>query len=392
MIKSSIIVLAASVLSAALCFSAAAQEKANNSTRTDLAIEIVDGRHGRMPVPEGSYRQISLPDRLVDSKQSRETPAITGIRVRPLLEGDGLRVKIGVVFDDSQPVEAPGPKYGEKEEIIASYLAHLGDIVKVTELERFGIKALEFKVVLYQEPAVTDNSAPLVSFPKVVNELKSVGVVDWKPEDRHPGECRLILKNLSALKMVSLTLSVTSGYTQTMEGTRTKPLAKPGSTFETTLDFRHETVDARTTVVVKAVLFDDGSFDGDVDTGVAMAARLKGREVQLSRFLELLRKTSPQPDERATTLLQSLKSAVENFRIDVDPQYFEELGTGFSLPEGKRKVVAEKIMEGLKSARSQAQSLIREMERKLSENPATFDLSPALNALRERVANLVGTP
>lgn len=345
-----------------------------------------------MPVTEGSYRQISPPDRLVDSKQSRETPAITGIRFRPLLEGDGLRVRIGVVFDDSHPVEAPGPKYGEKEEIIASYLAHLGDIVKVTELERFGIKAVEFKVVLYQEPAVTDDSAPLLSFPKVANELKSVGVVDWKPEERYAGEWRLILKNLSALKMVSITLSVASGYTQTIEGTRAKPLAKAGSTFETTLDFRHETVDARTTVVVKAVVFDDGSFDGDVDAAVAMAARSKGREVQLSRFLELLLKTSPRPDERATTLLQSLKSAVENFRIDVDPQYVEELGARFSLPEGKRKVLAEKIMEGLKTARSQAQSMIREMERKLSENPARFDLSPALNALRERVANLAGTP
>lgn len=112
----------------------------------------------------------------------------------------------------------------------------------------------------------------------------------------------------------------------------------------------------------------------------------------MTRFLELLRKASPQPDERPTTILQSLRSAVENFRIDVDPQFVEELGARLSLPEGKRKVLAEKIMDGLKAGRYQAQSMIRDMERKLSENLATFDLSLALNGLKERVAKMVETP
>ena len=73
----------------------------------------------------------------------------------------------------------------------------------MNELERFGFKALTLKVVPYQPPVTTENAPlPPVSAPRVVNELKSVGVVDWKPDSRVTNGYVLILKNLASTSIV----------------------------------------------------------------------------------------------------------------------------------------------------------------------------------------------
>src|SRR5262245_5916082 len=393
--KSSLIVLFASILACVLCVTSVAQEKTNNYSRNDLAIEIGNGRYGPpMPVPvsEGSYRQSGLPERPPDWKPTRETATLTALRFHPVQEGDGVRVKIGVVRDDSQPVDAPGPKYGEREEIIASYLAHLGDIVTIKELERFGLKPLDFKVVTYQKPLVSEKAPPLTRLPKFASELKSVGLVDWRPDSRSERAGYLVIKNLTALNIVAITLEMSKSYTHTIEGTRAHPLAKPGATYETTFTFSDYDIDEDTTMLVKGVLFDDGSFEGDVEASAAVAARIKGREIQLSRFLELLRQTSLPAGERPVTVIQNLKSAVEKFRIDVDQENLEQLQSQFSFGVEKRTMIAEKIMEGLKAARFNALSMIRDLETKLAENPAAFDLPQSLAALQSRVAKLVEIP
>jgi hypothetical protein len=389
--SSSLIGLATSILTAALCVSSAAQEKAPNSARTGLAIDVDEGRYGLLEVfsSEGGYLQFTPTRKVAESKERRDGPLATGIRIRAVLENGSARVKIGLIFDDSQPVEAPGPKYGEKEEIIASYLAHLGEIVTVKELERFGFKALTLKVVLYQPRVRTDHAPlPLVSAPRVVNELKNVGVVDWKPDSRVTGDYVLILKNLASTSIVAVT--VTANSTMMMQAARNKALAKPGDTFEVSMRFGDEMSDPPTAVVVKAVLFDNGSFDGDPEASATMEARRIGREIQLGRFLELLQKTSPAANETQAIALQNLKSAVEEFRIDVDPKIAEGVRARFPLPDEKRAIIPAGIMEGLRLARSHALFMLKDIERKLKENPGAFDLDQSLSAVRDRVAKLVG--
>ena len=391
--SSSLIALAISILTAALCVSSTAQERAPASARTGLAIDIDEGRYRPLEVSssEGGYLQISPTRKVEQSKERRDGLPVTGIRIRPILEGDGVRVKIGLVLDDSQPVAAPGPKYGEKEEIIASYLAHLDEVITVNELERFGFKSLTLKVVLYQPPVSTDNAPlPPVSVPRVVNELKNVGVVDWKPDPRVTNGYVLILKNLASTSIVAVT--VTANSTMTMESTRSKPIAKPGDTFEVIIRLDDEMAEPPTPVLVKSVLFDNGSFEGDLEAAAAMEARRRGRELQLGRFLQLLQKASSSAIESPTNTLQNLKSAVEKLRIDVDPEITEQVRVQFPVLNEKRAMIPERIMEGLKLARSHALYQLNDLERKLKDNSGGFDLSQWLSALRDRVAKMVGNP
>jgi len=98
--SSSLIALAISILTAALCVSSTAQERAPTSARTGLAIDIDEGRYRPLEVSssEGGYLQISPTRKVEQSKERRDGLPVTGIRIRPILEGDGVRAPKSMVW------------------------------------------------------------------------------------------------------------------------------------------------------------------------------------------------------------------------------------------------------------------------------------------------------
>src|SRR5215813_12693871 len=111
MVRPVIIVLAVSIAATTLCPSLVAQEKPINPSQTNLAIQIGEDPHEQFQASSVGDVEISPTDKLPDWKQSSDRPPLTHLRVHPDLEGDGVRIKIGAVFDDSEPADAPGPKY-----------------------------------------------------------------------------------------------------------------------------------------------------------------------------------------------------------------------------------------------------------------------------------------
>ena len=145
-------------------------------------------------------------------------------------------------------------------------------------------------------------------------------------------------------------------------------------------------------MVVKAILFDDGSFDGDAEASATLAGKVRGREIQMGRFLELLRKTAPAADESAERTLENLRTAVNAFRIDVDPQILDEMSAQFKISSEKRKAMATSIMDGLRLARTHAGFWIRNVEQKLAGGTGKLDSRAVLAELEARVAKQFGTP
>ncbi len=380
-------------LSAGLVFDITAQEKPTKSTLTDLGIEVVDRDYVipfRVPRNEGGYLQIRAPAALPDWRQSENSVPLTDIRIRSVAEEDGVRLKIGAIFDDSEPVDAPGPKYGEKEEIIASYFARLGDTVTVRELERFGFKALVLRIGRYEPNPVKEIVPAPTILHEVVNELKSVAFVDLQVEPPANHSYRLTIQNLSSSSIVALTFHIPTSCTETIERTRANPLAMPGAILQTSIKIDDAPQNARSKLVIKSALFDDGNFDGDVEAAAEMAARLRGREVQLSRLLLLLQGISIQQNQEADNLIPEIRS-VEKFRIDVDASSVEALQSQFpTLPKAKGKAwLTSKVMDGLKSGRGHALYLLNEIEKERMRDPKRFDLHRSLTALTERIAKLV---
>jgi len=342
---------------------------------------------------EGGYFQIGPPPGLPEWKQPRKTAPLTGIRVRSIQEGEGVRIKVGAIFDDSQPVDAPGPKYGEREQFIAAYFVQLDETVTVHELESFGVEAITLRVVKYKPPPIVE-PAPAI-LPEVVNELKSIAFVDLKSDgDVSSHFYRLTLQNVATKSIVALTVRIAPGHTQSEERSRDNPLMLPGATYQTSINISESDVpdNSRSTLVIQTVLFDDGSYDGDVVAAASMAARTRGRQIQLARFLLLLQDDLAKPGSEASSIIQELKTSAAKFRIDVDASVVDELQSQFpSLPKKNDRVwLASTVMEGLKSGRGHAPYLLKDLEVKHTPHRESSDLHQSLRALMERIARLAG--
>lgn len=369
-----------------------AQDKSPRTNLTKLAIEVV-GREGSEPFTvsafEGGYFQIGPPPRLPDWKQPSGATPLVGIRVRAVQEGEGARIKVAAIFDDSEPADAPGPKYGEREQIIASYVAQLGDTITVRELGTLGVEAITLRVVKYKEPPVA--TRPPAILPEVVNDLKSMAFVDLKIAK--PGFVQLTVQNVSAKSIAALSIWIAPGKTLTWEGSRERPLISPGETYETSiqLDGRDMRDNLRPTLLLQTVLFDDGHYEGEVVSAAELAARSRGQRIQLARFLQLLSDDSPRPGPGTSSIITELKTSVEKFRIDADASVVDELQAQFPLlPKGYgRAWLAAKIMQGLKVGRGHAIYLLRNLEGRHSSTGGNSDQS--LRALREQVTRLVGS-
>jgi len=380
---------------AVFAVAARAQDEPTKPAPTRLAIEVV-GRGDAQPFPvqtrEGGYFQIGPPPKRPDWKQPSETAPLTGIKVRAFQEGEGARIKVSAVFDDSRPADAPGPKYGESEQIIASYFAQLDDTITVRELETVGVEAITLRVVKYKEPPVAA-PRPLI-LPEVVNDLKSIAFVDLKTEER--SFFQLTLQNLSAKSIVGLSIRVSPHATHSSEGSRDKPLMLPGATCQTPIQIGSSAGDApddlRHTLAIETVLFDDGSYEGDVGSAAEMAARSRGRQIQLARFLVLLEDQLVKPGQEPASIIQTLTNSVAKLRIDVDASVLDELQSQYpALPRhNDRKWLAEKIMQGLTTGRGHVLYLLKDLQVKALSSREPVDLNQSLRALRERVAKLAG--
>ena len=394
MFRSSPFVLVTSILMGLLCVPSPAQEKPPKSTLTDLGIEIVDGQHPHsfsVSSSEGGAVEIGPPPKRPDWKQPQDTAPLTRITIRSVLERDGVSIKIGGVFDDSYPAGAPGPKYGAKEQTIASYFAREGETITVSETERFGFEPLVLRVVRYQPQPFPEPSAKVL--PEVINALKSVAFVDVQSEEPLSHSYNLTLQNLSARTIVALTIGIEHSHTESMEG-GLKPLMLPGAVFKSTIGLSSSIPPepSPATLVIVTVLFDDGSYEGDVVAAAEMAARSKGRQLQFSRCLQLLQGIPDQPAQETIRAIQEVKAGIEKLRIDVDAPLVEELQSQFPLlPKANGKEwLAEKTMDGLKGGRRHALYLLDELEQKRARNQEGFDLNQSLTDLRERVAGLAG--
>lgn len=392
MFRSSLIVFVISILTGFWCVPCPAQEKPTSSAATVLGIEVVDGGpRFQISGTEDGYWEIGPPPRRPDWKQPPDTPPLTRIRIRAALERDGVRIKIGAVLDDSQPANAPGPKYGAREQALASGFALEGATITFSETERFGFEPLVLKIVRYEPEPLPQSSAKLL--PEVINELKSIAVLDLQSDEPASHSYSLTLQNVGAKSIVAFTLGFKQSHTESTEG-GTKPILLPGATLKTFIGGFEGSMPetTRPTIVITTVLFDDGAYEGDMVTAAELAARSKGREIQSARCLRLLDRLTAQSTEETIKAIPEIRAAVEQLRIDVDATIVEQLQSQFPLlPKTNDKSwLADKVMDGLKHGRIMTIYGLNDLEHKHARDPNGFDLKQSLAKLRERIARFAG--
>ena len=120
-----------------------------------------------------------------------------------------------------------------------------------------------------------------------------------------------------------------------------------------------------------------------------MIARREGQLLQFKRVLKLLEDALGADELDGPSAPERLKSQVSGLRIDVEPSALDELVSRFpEIPRDEcRRLVAEWAVEGLKSARAEAVSLLEGVEHEFSKKPegASVDVDPLARIQDDRV-------
>lgn len=238
---------------------------------------------------------------------------VQAVDVRTKVEGDRVELKVGVHV---------GERFFDRLDAVAIYTAVAGETVEARDLERVGVAPFVFTVL---RVGASDTAAPVVD-----NRTQSVAaaVTEFTP-DPLP-RAKLTLTNLSQKRVRAVAMqTVYGGRPRTsmiafeQEG---KPLMEPGGTYERKIGitdgrpsesgFTPESIDG---VVVRAVLFEDYTFEGEAEWAAQKACMDEGVRAQLPRLLRLVRAAHGAGDVETAEAVRKFRAALSALD-DMAPQ------------------------------------------------------------------------
>lgn len=367
----------------------AAQEPAQ---RSGLYLEVVDHWNATpnlQPVPaadskfSGGWGPFTL---LPSWSPPADFLPVRAVNVLARMEGDAVRVNVSVFR---------GKKSHEKEEQVATFLARENEKVIVTELKRWG-------VVPYEVTPVKVASSALGSPPQVVNKTQSIEVVNIEPVRSAPASFRLVVRNLSTKYVSAVHIEVLKNnrreLSATPAGEEGRPLIEPGDIWKAP-DFGLVKIEPTSagyvlssakgqTVVIATVVFQDGSYEGDVRSAVSFRGYVAGRKRQLARVIALFKGASETTDADAAAGIAKLRTQVSSLAIDADPVDVEKVLTDIQAYGPNMDADARGAIEAvLTSIRRNVLGEIDSLKEEHRENLEVDAFHKWLSVTRERYEN-----
>ena len=186
-----------------------------------------------------------------------------------------------------------GVKFHDQETIVGKYQMRENDSISVQELELFGVEPFRigFKRI----------TPPVPNQPVVKSLAKSLEIVGIEPQTSTLPRYKLTIHNLSDKNIAALSIKVMSGgvveVSSMPHGQEGLPLIKAGAFFESNQPLKTRAVRtpggfaADTPVfqetIITAVVFEDGSYEGNPAEAAEFRAFTLGRKLALTRLLEL---------------------------------------------------------------------------------------------------------
>ncbi len=311
---------------------------------------------------------------------------VRAVNVLSRIEGDGVRVKVSVFL---------GKKSHEKEEQVATFIAHENEKVVVNELKRWG-------VVPYEITSVRVSKSALGSPPQVTNKTQSIELINIEPVQSAPASFRLVLRNLSLKNVSALKMTVMRNNQRELSalpaGEEGRTLIAPGEVWKAP-DYGLVKIEHTSggyvlssakgqTVVIATVVFQDGSYEGDAQPALAFRGYVAGRKQQLARVIALFMSASETTSTDAATRLSKLRTQVASLEIEADPVDIEKVLTDIPADTPNRETDAKKAIESvLSSIRRNVVSDIDLFKEEQGQNLESDAMQRWLSATRERYEN-----
>jgi hypothetical protein len=261
--------------------------------------------------------------RVSAAEQSASVRPVEAVKLYPREEAGAVKVKVTVLRGANL----------EFEDVVSEYTVGI-EKVTIGELAKFGVAP--FEIGLVRAPATT------AYIPKILNNTKSL-VVSIEPIESNLPAYRIRVLNSSSKPVACFSYNTFlegrrryTGMPQQFDGT---PLITPGSSYEKVFPYALATTTQSTGEVpqpipglqlnVLAVIFTDGTYEGDRLDAARFRGYKIGERIQLTRILAVLRSKSA---ESWDTLAPSVDAISYKITIsDIEPVLKEFPG----LPEGE---------------------------------------------------------
>lgn len=246
---------------------------------------------------------------------------VRAVNIVPLLEKDVVKVAVSVF---------KGHKFHDREEAVAVYSIRENERISVKELANFGVEPFEIAVVRVAPSATL--------LPSVINQTNSLQVTNIEPTFSTLPAYKISFLNISA-KAVSAfafeTLAdnqrkLLSGMPQGLQG---EALIKAGAIYKRqfpnslqnvkTTDGQPPPTQPNQTIVISAVVFEDGSYEGDASRAAQFRAFTLGRKLQLKQMSDFS--------------LENLDKQTTNLKFTMDENAFADLLKEFPVLPEKEK-------------------------------------------------------
>jgi hypothetical protein len=276
--------LSSLLLLASLAVPLNAQQLETRPKSTGLVLEVVFAKGARP-----AFQTVAWTDNKKGSwygrfdsvgRVTKDAKPVQAVRLVPFVEGQGVRVNVSVLRGE----------FLEIEQNVSTYLMDIGQKLSVEELKNVGVGPFELRLFRV-DPS-------LANAPTFVNRTKSVEVVSFEPMTTTLPAYKVSIHNLSAKNISGLSVEVFSGgrlrNSAMPQGKEGKSLVEAGGFgyFETRVPVDAESVASgfnpaarpEHQIVIKAVMFQDGSYEGATEPAAMFQSFIVGRKLMLTKI------------------------------------------------------------------------------------------------------------
>lgn len=316
---------------------------------------------------------------------------VAALRVGYWLEEGAVRVEVTAYLGQTVPFARLSELQKLRTTKVASHLVREDETVSVSETERFGIEPFMVKVV---------RAGLWNGFAEIVNKTQALWVTTMAEE--RPVFMMAVRnvshKHIDAIRWYGLENGRKRGGSA-MSGGR---LIRAGGVFEIRQHFGLEKTATANAVpqqepareiVIAAILFEDGTFEGEVDEAAEMAAGLTGLRIQTSKAVQLFKSISPASSGKEAAALSRLKREVASLGEEIDTQTVNELTARFAnaSEDTRKRRIREELKISFRSVKHDLRSEIEKFEYQLNHSIGQVEFGAWVKETLQNLEGMLGS-
>jgi DNA anti-recombination protein RmuC len=169
-------------------------------------------------------------------------------------------------------------------------------------------------------------------------------------------------------------------------------LIPAGGVFEIRQRFDLNKTASSRQVVIAAIVFEDGSFEGEPDDAAQMAADLTGLRTQISKTIQIFKNASTSLPQDSRAVFSRLKREIGALEEEADPSVVNELVTRFAKAseDMRNRRIKEIMQNSLQSVNRKSRRQIWDFERQLEQSSGS-DLGQWISETIKELETMLGS-